>query len=414
MSTMLSSAPMPESDGAATTEVGPDMILVRAQDVLVRLSNEDEVVVEIGGERHLAPRVALAVLDAFAVPRSLREVLESFPSSGTEHAAELATCIDDLIDRGILVEPSERVGEEATYGWVRPHVHIQMLDDEARTTGFCDALRATVQPNDVVIDIGTGTGILATCAAKAGARHVFAIESSGIAEVAARMFEANDVADRVTLVRRRSTSATLPELASVLVTETIGNDPLDEQLLEIIADAKERLLAPGARIIPAAIQIYAVAVDIPRVLVERHVFTQRKLDAYGASYGMDFSALAEHRLSSTEPIMVESKDVLSWPLEPPALLAEVDFMQPFETWLAMRTHVTFSRNVAHLGIVLGFRAKLAEGLVLSTLPGDTDERNHWAYALFPAYDYLAVSKGETLAIEYTYDRGTTMVRVVPV
>jgi hypothetical protein len=38
------------------------------------------------------------------------------------------------------------------------------------------------------------------------------------------MFEANGVADRVTLVRRRSTSATLPELASVLVTETIGNE----------------------------------------------------------------------------------------------------------------------------------------------------------------------------------------------
>ena len=198
------------------------------------------------------------------------------------------------------------------------------------------------------------------------------------------------------------------------MTETIGNDPLDEQLLEIVADAKERLLAPGARIIPAAMQIYAVVVDIPRALLEKHVFTKRKLDAYEAAYGMNFSALAEHRLSSTEPIMVEAKDVLSWSLEPPALLAEVDFMQPFETWLAMRTQLTVSRNIEHLGVVLAFRAKLAEGIVLSTLPDDTDARNHWAYALFPAFDYLAASKGESLAIEYTYDRGTTMVRVVPI
>ena len=144
------------------------------------------------------------------------------------------------------------------------------------------------------------------------------------------------------------------------------------------------------------------------------MFTARKLDAYQAEYGLDFSALAEHRLSSTEPIMVESKDVLSWPLEPPALLAEVDFSQPFETWLAMRTQITASRDVAHLGIVLAFRAKLAEHVILSTLPGDTDEGNHWAYALFPAFDYPALSKGETIAIEYSYDRGTTMVRVVPV
>jgi len=405
---------MPEIDGAVASRNGPDAMLVRAQDVLVRLSNEDEVIVEIYGERHLAPRVALTVLDAFSVPRTVKEVLASIHTAGTEHAAEVANCIDDLVDRGGLVDPATRGGEDATHGWVRPHVHLQMLDDRARTMGFCDALKATVEPGDVVVDIGTGTGILATCAAKAGARHVFAIESSGIAEVAARMFESNGVAEQVTLVRRRSTSATLPELASLLVTETIGNDPLDEQLLEIIADAKERLLVPGARIIPAAIQIYGVAVDIPRVLLEKHVFTTRKLDSYQAYYGLDFSALAEHRLSSTEPIMVESKDVLSWPLEPPALLAEVDFSQPFETWLAMRTQITASRDVAHLGIVLAFRAKLAEGVILSTLPGDTGEGNHWAYALFPAFDYPALSKGETIAIEYSYDRGTTMVRVVPV
>jgi len=404
---------MPGSEGAEAAQVGPDTMLVRAQDVLVRLSNEDEVVVEIDGERHLAPRVALTVLDAFSVPRSVKEVLASLPTAGPEHAAELATCIDDLVDRGILVDPAVRGEDEATHGWVRPHVHLQMLDDRARTNGFCAALRATVKPGDVVVDIGTGTGILATSAAKAGARQVYAVESSGIAEVAARMFEANGVAERVTLVRRRSTSATLPELASVLVTETIGNDPLDEQLLEIIADAKERLLAPGARIIPAAIQIYALAVDIPRAFLEKHVFTREKLDAYEAAYALDFSALAEHRLSSTEPIMVETKDVLWWPQEPPALLAEVDFSQPFETWLAMRTQVTASRDMAHLGIALAFRAKLAEGVVLSTLPSDTDAGNHWAYALFPAFDHPALSKGDTVAIEYSYDRGTTMVRVVP-
>jgi precorrin-6B methylase 2 len=403
---------MSESDGAAATLIAPDTMLVRAHDVLVRLSNEDEVIVEIYGERHLAPRVALTVLDAFAVPRSVREVLASIPTAGKEHAAEVATSIDDLVDRGGLVDPATRGGEDATHGWVRPHVHLQMLDDRARTDGFLRALRATVKPDDVVVDIGTGTGILATCAAKAGARHVYAVESSGIAEVAARMFETNGVAERVTLVRRRSTSATLPERASVLVTETIGNDPLDEQLLEIIADAKERLLAPGARIIPAAIQIYALVVDIPESLLEKHMFTKGKIDGYGAAYDLDFSALAEHQLSSTEPIMVESQEVLSWPHEPAALLAEVDFSQPFETWIAMRTQLTLSRDTTNLGVALAFRAKLAERVILSTLPGDTDAGNHWAYALFPAFEQLTRKNGETIAIEYSYDRGTTMVRAV--
>lgn len=377
----------------------------------MRLTNEDEVGIELDGERHLAPRVALSVLDAFSVSRSVGEVLASLVSSGPEHTAELSTCIEDLADRGILVDPELRGGDEATRGWVRPYVHLSMLDDAARTKGFCDALRATVEPHDVVIDIGSGTGVLATCAALTGARHVYAVESSGIAEVAARMFDANGVADRVTLVRRRSTSATLPELASVLVTETIGNDPLDEQLLEIIADAKHRLLAPGARIIPSAIQLYAMAVDIPRGLLEKHVFTSRKIEAYRAAYAMDFSVLAEHRLSSTEPIMVESKEVATWALGPPSLLAEVDFAGPFETWLATRAQLSVSCDTRNLGIVLAFRAKLAEGIVLSTLPGEIDEHNHWAFALFPALDHPALAKGDTIDVEYSYDRGVTMVHV---
>jgi precorrin-6B methylase 2 len=399
------------NDAADPANIGPDTILVRAQEVIVRLTNEDEVDIELDGERYLALRVALTVLDAFSVPRSVEDVLASLPSAGREQDAELSTCIEDLAGRGILVPPELRGNDEATRGWVRPHVHLSMLDDRARTKGFCAALRATVKPEDVVVDIGTGTGILATCAAKAGARQVYAVESSGIAEVAARMFQANGVADRVTLVRRRSTSATLPELASVLVTETIGNDPLDEQLLEIVADAKERLLAPDARIVPSAIQIYAVAVDIPQAMLEKHVFTKPKVAAYEADYELDFSALAEHQLSPTEPIMVDMRDVATWPNEQPVLLAEVDFTKPFETWLATHARLTFTRDMERLGIVLAFRAKLAEGIVLSTLPADIDPTSHWAYALFPAFDHTVVATGESIDVEYSYDRGLTMVRM---
>jgi protein arginine N-methyltransferase 1 len=339
-------------------------------------------------------------------------VLASLPSSGPEHGVEMSTCIEDLADRGILVPPELRGGDEATRGWVRPHVHLTMLDDRARTKGFREALRLTVKPEDVVVDIGTGTGILATYAAKLGARDVYAVESSGIADVAARMFEANGVADRVKLVRRRSTSATLPELASVLVTETIGNDPLDEQLLEIVADAKLRLLAPGARIIPAAIQIWGLAVDIPLTLLEKHVFTQRKLDGYREAYGLDFSVLADHQLSSTEPIMVDVKDVAKWQAEQPVLLAEIDLLEPFETWVVNRAQLTVTRDIANLGICLAFRAKLADSVILSNLPDDIDETSHWARALFPILDRPTLSKGETVDIEYSYDRGMTMLRVV--
>ena len=71
---------------------------------------------------------------------------------------------------------------------------------------------------------------------------------------------------------------------------------------------------PNARIIPSAIEIYGIAVDIPRTVLERHVFTKRKVDSYRAEYGIDFAPLEQHRLSCSEPIMLDSRDVATWPL----------------------------------------------------------------------------------------------------
>jgi precorrin-6B methylase 2 len=402
--------PMTADDESGASAITSDTVLVRVREVRVRLTDEDEIGVDIGGEQLHAPHIALALLDAFATPRPVGEALAAVASEGTERRIEARTCLDELVRNGVLVRPADR-GALGTRGWVRPSIHMLMLDDRGRTNGFCHALRSTVKPDDVVVDIGTGTGVLATCAALAGARRVFAVESSGNAEVAERIFAANGVADRVTLVRERSTTVTLPERATVLVTETIGNDPLDEQMLEIIADAKRRLLVPNARIIPSAIEIFGIAVDIPRTVLERHVFTKRKVDGYRSAYGIDFSPLEDHRLSCSEPIMLDSRDVATWPLAEPVLLASIDLTGPFETVIESRAHVEISRDSQNLGVMLAFRATLAPGIVLSTLPVDFDPTSHWAHALFPAFDCPAVMGGTSIAVDYSYERGVTTVRV---
>jgi len=390
--------------------LSPDTILVRAREVLMRLSDEDEVGIDIEGDRMKAPRVALALLDAFATPRTVQDVLTAIASGGAESRLEASNCIEELARNGVLVAPDQREALGAR-GWVKPAIHLVMLDDRARTGGFCDALKSLVKPDDVVVDIGTGTGVLATCAALAGARKVYAVESSGIAEVAARVFAANGVSDRVTLVRERSTSATLPERGTLLVTETIGNDPLDEQMLEIVADAKLRLLAPGARIVPSAIEIYGIAVDIPRTVLERHVFTKRKVEGYRTYYDINFAPLEDHRLSCSEPIMVDNRDVATWPLSQPVLLASIDMTGDFATTISTQARVEISRDSQSLGVMLAFRATLAPGLVLSTLPADFDPTCHWCHALFPAFDCPAVGGGRAIVIDYTYERGTTTLRV---
>lgn len=92
-------------------------------------------------------------------------------------------------------------------------------------------MRLAVAPGDVVVDLGTGSGVLVVAAARAGARRVYAVEADTIADGTHAVFEANGVLDRVTPVGSRSTEITLPEPADVLVAELIGNEPLGERVL---------------------------------------------------------------------------------------------------------------------------------------------------------------------------------------
>ncbi len=71
------------------------------------------------------------------------------------------------------------------------------------TTQLClEALEALTQPNVNVLDMGTGSGILAIAAAKLGAAHVLALDNDAVAvEVAEENVAMNGVSDKITVGR---------------------------------------------------------------------------------------------------------------------------------------------------------------------------------------------------------------------
>jgi len=237
-----------------------ETILRRLPELDLHLDAAGQVVIDLGYRRVACSSQVLAVLAEFSRPKTFASALQNLQrnAQGAENWIDLTATILRLHEAGVLVdgdaEPSRPTATQHGYG--AAPVHIKMLNDRVRTDSFLAAVKQTVGPGDVVIDIGTGTGVLAIAAAQAGAKHVYAIEQSGIAQSARALFEVNGFADRITLIEGWSTEVELPERGTVLVSEMIGNDPLGERILKVTADAVNRLLEPGARLIPNRLALY--------------------------------------------------------------------------------------------------------------------------------------------------------------
>src|SRR6185295_4287146 len=123
------------------------------------------------------------------------------------------------------------------------HGFGNMLLDRGRTRAFAEGLRACIQPDCVVIDIGCGPGILSLLACRFGARRVYAIEPDDVIACARDAAAANGFADRIVFLQGLSTALTLPEKADIVVADIRGVLPFFGSSITSLIDARTRLLA---------------------------------------------------------------------------------------------------------------------------------------------------------------------------
>ena len=82
----------------------------------------------------------------------------------------------------------------------------KMVSDRGRMEPYARALEAVVRPGSTVLDIGTGTGVLALIACRLGAARVYAVEPDPAIEIARE-----NGGTRVELRRRLSSRAALAD-----------------------------------------------------------------------------------------------------------------------------------------------------------------------------------------------------------
>src|SRR5215510_9070288 len=143
------------------------------------------------------------------------------------------------------------------------HFYGQMIADAPRMNAYAEALRHTVNRDSVVMDLGCGPGVFALLACKLGARRVYAVEPDNVIGLAREAAAANGFSDRIEFFEKLSTEITLPEPATIIISDLRGVLPLFEQNVASIIDAHERLLAPGGVLIPHRDVLWAAVVEAP-------------------------------------------------------------------------------------------------------------------------------------------------------
>lgn len=285
---------------------------------------------------------------------------------------------------------------------MRIEYHRTLLADRVRNAAFHAALRQTIVAGEsTVADIGAGTGFLGFVAAKLGAARVDLYEAAEIAAVARRLLKHNRMA-RCRVAEVHSTEVTEPDRVDIVVCETLGNYPFEENIIATLNDARARFLKPGGTMIPRGLVQLAAPVTAERYWRELAVWDE-------VGYGLDFAPAKAMSLNNIYVRWFEAADLLD-DASAAAAWDEIVFDRRNKTTRSGKAAWRMSRPTTIHGLALWWRAELAPGVTLST--GPLDPRTHWEQLYLPALAPIRVEAGQTFSASLrsttSFERGTNV------
>lgn len=285
-----------------------------------------------------------------------------------------------------------------------------MLADKARTAAYLSAIERAVEPGSVVVEIGTGVGYFAVAACRAGARRVYAIELNPVIELAEQVAIDNGCDDRITFIRDDSRNVTLPEPGDVLLSDLRGVLPLFEAHIETIADARARLVRPGAAVVPRLDTLWAAPCSAPATWQRDHA--EENEDAHG----IDRRAIVARVRSEWYRCHLEAGELTADGVQWAALnyaAIESPTVEGSAEW-------TFAREGIADGVAIWFDGDFGFGVTLSNSP--LAPRALYGQAFFPFERRIHVRAGDHLTVllgancvngEYLWSWNSTLVPGAP-
>jgi protein arginine N-methyltransferase 1 len=271
-----------------------------------------------------------------------------------------------------------------------------MAVDGVRMDAYSRAIARAVRPGCVVVDLGSGTGIMSLLALRAGARRVHSHEMDPAVWLARDLARANGYGDKLVVHHESSFDVVLDERADVIVADLRGSMPLFGRNLAAMEDAKRRLLAPAGVLMPLRDRLFVALAE-----TEAH---RRDLERGWAAFernGFDAGAARSatlNNLYSDADRPIQANHVLSdrkqW--------AEIEYGAPFSRSLNATVDLAVTRGGNAHCLVLWFEATLLDDIAYTNAPGNVLVYNR---AILPLLDPVRVSVGETARVTLRTDVG---------
>jgi len=283
-----------------------------------------------------------------------------------------------------------------------------------------DAYRNAVMRNPgcfegkVVLDVGTGSGVLAIWAAKAGAKKVYAVEATSMTKHARRLVEHNGLQDVVTILEGYMEQQTLPEKVDIIISEWMGYFLLRESMFDSVIVARDNWLVPGGAMFPSHAQLHMAPLcsklyynrfneydaekeawlEFEQYMVEEN---DLKVDNLREAYDKE---QMEYLLQSAQWCQVPSSEVIGQRFSILSLDAHTctkqdvtTFKSDFRTTILL--HSTLNAFAGWFDVQFGGSAAdpTPNPVELTTAPSNS---THWAQQVFMVHPQIAVHEGDEL------------------
>jgi len=262
----------------------------------------------------------------------------------------------------------------------------EMIADGERLGAYTKAIAGVVRPGDTVLEIGCGPGVLALLACQAGARKVYAVDSQEIVHFARELAAANGFAERMEFIQSDSRRLQLLERVDVILSDIRGALPIFGHAIASIEDARQRLLAPGGRLIPQRDTLKAA-------LIEASDFYSKLVSPWSpSSTGLDLSPSLSLLLNGTYGSHFSGDQLLT----EPQTWATLDYSAGPKACAAADLSFSASRGGTIHGVCLWFETELIDGIGYSSGPGS--RKTVYGQVFLPWLQAVPVQHGQRVCV----------------